>query len=201
MEKFDIEVNELELKYDANEVCLSAFNQLSWSEKPESYAEAHSWDIYFSADKAATIHTLPFEFMRLRLGKKPELTIKIKKDGKNNNSRIEIDIPLDPNASSNDLNKVVSEYCKQFNFVENFRIFKYCSIFFYEKIDTVYYVTYDEEMKEIGRFLEIERRKDVPCESEDEAWELVKSFEQKFSIFGITPQHRMRRSQWEMNRK
>jgi hypothetical protein len=85
--------------------------------------------------------------------------------------------------------------------VENFRIFKYCSIFFYEKIDTVYYVTYNEEMKETGRFLEIERRKDVPCESEAEAWELVKGFEQKFAIFGITPQHRMKKSQWERNRR
>lgn len=198
--EFDISVNELELKYDASEVKLSEFNKFSWAEKPEKYIEAHSWDIYFSVDKDAT-NAFPFEFMRLRLGSKPELTIKIKKTDKNNNSRTEIDVPLDPNISNNELNKIISEYCKQFNFVENFRIFKYCSIFFYKEIDTVYYVTFNEEMKEIGRYLEAERRKDVPCESEDAAWELLREWEQKFSVFGITSRNRMKKSQWEINRR
>ena len=202
MEKFDITVNELELKYDAKDVKLSTFNTFSWNEKPDKYVEVHSWDVYFSADKSATSEiNLPFEFMRLRLGVRPELTIKIKKDEKNNNSRVEIDIPLDPNASQESLNKLVSEYCKRLNFVENFRIFKYCSVFFYEKLDTVYYITFNEEMKEIGRYIEIEFRKDISCSSEAEAWELVKTFEQKFSVFGITPQNRMKRSQWEINRR
>jgi len=94
--------------------------------------------------------------MRLRLGEKPELTIKVQTTSTNNNNRIEIDLPLSESKSEDELLKIAASYCEQFGFYENFRIFKHCFIFFYEKVDIVYYVSYNEDMKEIGRYIEVE---------------------------------------------
>lgn len=198
MSKFNIKTQELEFKHDASEIKLTKFNEFAKSLNHEKYLEVASWDIYYAPIKESD---LDFEFMRLRLGGKPELTIKKKTDPNNNNSRIEIDVPLDPKATAAELEEVASAFCDQFGFVENFRLFKYCSIFFYEKTDLVYYISYNKEMKELGRFVEVEARKDVPQDSEEEAWRLVKELEAKLSIFGITPQTRTKKSQWERNKK
>lgn len=198
-EAFNIKDKELELKYSADGVNMDKFDEFSRSMNPERTLEIASWDVYFASPTDSS--KLPFEFMRLRLGKRPELTIKIKTDEKNNNNRIEVDVPLDPNISQEELVETVKMFTRQFGFVENFRIFKYCKIYFYEKIDTVYYVVYNEAMKEKGRFIEIEARKDVKFDSSDEAWNLIKDYEQRLSQFGITPQSRMRRSQWELWKK
>ena len=201
MEQFNIKATELEFKYDVDsdnlKVSLLKFDEFARGLNPEKYVEVASWDSYYSG----TDIKLPFEFMRFRQGAKPELTIKRKLDENNNNNRIEIDLPLSENASKDDLKELVELWCQQFGFSENFRLFKYCSIYFYEKVDLVYYIAYNEEMKETGRFIEVEARKDAQFNSPEEAWELVKNLEQKLSIFGITPQHRTRLSQWERNKR
>lgn len=197
MEKFDITTTELEYKYLANSVKMSDFNAFALSLNPEKRIEVSSWDIYFKSSNPS----LPFEFMRYRQGPRPELTIKIKTNENNNNARTEIDVPLNPNIPEKEVEHIVASFCQQFGFKEEFRIYKFCSIFYYEKTDMVYYITFNEEMHEQDRFIEIEARKDRPFEKAEDAWKLVHELEQKFSIFGITPQHRMRRSQWEMNKK
>ena len=193
--KFLIKKHELELKYDASNVKLSKFNEFARSLNPVKEIEVYSWDSYY-ANPAK--NDLNFEFLRYRQGPTPELTIKEKTDDKNNNQRIEIDLPLDPNRCSEE---DVAMFCERFNFKLNCKIFKWCSIFFYEKTDMVFYIVYDEEMKEKGRYVEIERRKDVPCNSAEEALAEVKELEKKLEVLGISPQMRMKKSQWELNRK
>ena|ERR1700677_3038384 len=199
MEDFDIKVRELELKYSKDDVKLTEFNKFAWDLIPVKYLEVSSWDHYYGylgKDKDNQV-----EFIRYRDGVKPELTIKMKTDEKNNNDRVEVDVPLEPNMNHEDRKHFVEEFCKSLNFELNFSRYKYCSIFFYEKVDIVYYITFDPEMKEKGRFLEIEARKDYPFASKEDAWKEVEEMEKKFSVFGITPQHRMKKSQWQLGKK
>ena len=197
MENFDITITELEFKYLANDIKMKEFNKFATELNPEQRVEVSSWDIYYKSTGLA----LPFEFMRYRQGPKPELTIKIKANEKNNNARTEIDIPLNPGIPDQEVEHIVSSFCEQFGFKEEFRIFKFCSIFFYEKTDMVYYVTFNEEMKELDRFIEVEARKDRKFDSAEQAWALVHELEQKLSVFGITPKNRMKKSQWELNKR
>jgi len=199
MEKsdFNIKTREIELKYDAEGIELKKFNDFAYSLNPVHTLEVGSWDSYYANNDEKS----DVEFLRFRQGNKPELTTKVKLNDKNNNDRIEIDLPLNPNLPKEELDKVVGHFCDQLNFKLNFKIFKFCSIFFYEKIDIVYYIVYNEDMKEKGRFIEIEARKDATFASQEEALTLVKEMEAKFSIFGITLKNRMKKSQWEMWRK
>jgi adenylate cyclase class IV len=191
MEQFNLETTELELKYKADDIKMSEFVTFAQALNPIERIEVGGWDTYYSGSG------LPFEFIRHRQGSTPELTIKIKMDEKNNQSRIEVDLPLRVGISSN----IVSKFCGLFGFKENFRIYKYCDIYIYEKLDIVFYIIYDQNKNEKGRFIEIEARKDAKFSDAEEAWRLVKEMEQSMSVLGISPANRMKRSLWEMFRK
>jgi hypothetical protein len=194
MSNFDIATHEFEFKYDATGVKLGKFKAFAEKHDPLRFIEVASWDTYYAnKDTKSNI-----EFMRFRQGPSPELTIKSKLNENNNNKRIEIDLPLD-NHRLNE--SVVKAYCDSMGFEENFRLYKVCFIYFYEKVDIVYYISYNEEMKEVGRYVEVEARKDVAFDTSEEAWDAVIQFEQKLAYLGITPQNRMKKSQWEINRK
>lgn len=189
--EFNIKVEELEFKYSADEIKLTDFVKFAESMNPERRLEVSSWDVYYSGSGLA------FEFMRFRNGPSPELTIKMKTDEKNNNHRAEIDLSLKVDIPE----WLVSKFVSCFGFKENFRIYKYCDIYWYEKLDIVYYIVYDKDMKEIGRRVEIEARKDYPFKSAEEGLAEVKAMEQKMAAIGITPQKRMKKSNWEQFRK
>lgn len=192
MENFDPEIAELEFKYSAEDISLNDF--ISFAEKlnPIKEAEISSWDYYYSHNSG-----LPFEFIRYRDGDPPELTLKIKTNEKNNTHRIEIDLPLAKTVSL----KLVEKFVNFLGFKENFRIYKFCKIYWFEKVDIVYYIVYDKEMKEIGRRVEIEARKDYSFKSTEEALLEIKAMEQKMVFIGITPQKRMKKSNWEQFKK
>lgn len=190
-EQFQMETTELEFKYDGEDIKMEDFVKFANSMSPEKRVEVSSWDFYYSGTG------MPFEFLRFRNGPNPELTTKIKTEDKNNNNRIEIDIPLRFGVTE----WLVRQFVNLLGFKENFRIHKYCDIYWYEKLDIVYYIIYNKDMKEIGRRVEIEARKDYAFKSAEEALAEVKGMEQKMSEIGITPQKRMKKSMWEQFRK
>lgn len=187
-----MELNEIEYKYKADNVKLKDFIAFAESLSPKRSLDAASWDVYYGGNK----YKLPFLFIRHRKGSDPELTIKMKTNEKDNIDRFEIDLKLGKVADI-----IVSKFCELFGFTEEFRIFKDCTIYWYEKVDLVYYVVYDENKKEKGRYIEIEAIKDAQFQSKQEAIALMQELEKKLSILGITPQNRMRKSQWEINKK
>lgn len=194
MEKaFDIELNELELKYRADDVSLSEFCSLMDSMQPERKLEVASWDVYYAGNKFG----LPFQFIRHRKGDTPELTIKIRNSDKNNQDRFELDLKLEKSLPE----KIVSKFIKLIGFEENFRIYKDCTIYWLPKVDLVYYIVYDKNKKEKARFIEIEARKDVHFDTQEDAWALVKEIESKLAPLGIAPQSRLKRSLWDMFKK
>lgn len=196
MEDFNIKITELEFKYKADSVMLAKFQFFAEKLEPKKILIVSSYDTYYSAPKYFQDKGL--EFIRYRHGNPPELTFKIKTNENNNNTRIEVDLPLAKKAGK----FIVTKFLHWLGFEENFEIYKECYIYFYEKIDIVYYTVRDkEEGKVLGRFIEIEARKDANFETEKEAWGLVKDMEQKLSVFGITPANRLKKSMWEMFKK
>jgi len=191
-EEFNIELTELEFKYNADEMKLGEFVKFAQSMNPEKRIEVASWDYYYSGPT-----NFAFEFLRFRNGPSPELTIKMKNSEKNNNNRFELDLPLRFNVSD----WMVKTFVELFGFKENFRVYKYCDIYWFEKLDIVYYIIYNKDMVEQGRRIEIEARKDYPFKSEEEALTEVKAMEQRMAEIGLTPQNRMKKSMWEQFRK
>lgn len=195
-QEFNIKIQELEFKYKADGIMLAKFQLFAEELEPKKILNVGSYDTYYSGP--AFLKEKGLEFLRFRQGASPELTFKIKTNENNNNSRIEVDLPLSRKVTK----FIVDKFLSWLDFKENFEIYKECYIYFYEKLDIVYYIVRDkEEGKVLGRFIEIEARKDAKFNSEDEAWQLVKEMEQKMSIFGITPANRMKRSMWEIFRK
>lgn len=182
---------EIELKYKADNIKLTAFTTLMSELKYSSTIEVSSWDSYF-VDKEGN----PGRFRNSSL--KPEFTIKKKTNPLNNQNRYELNIPLATGIKE----EIVDEAAKQFGFTKDFKIFKNCFIYFFEYVDIVFYLVYNEDMKEEGRFLEIEFLEDRLKEvGEDKAFEIIKEYEQKLAVLGLSPQNRLKKSLFEMFKK
>jgi len=193
---FNIKIMELELKYFADDISLAKFQTLAEELNYKKLLVVGGLDTYYTAPDI--LKDTGIEFLRYRHGLTPELTFKIKTNQNNNNSRIEVDLPLSKKITKFIINKFVN----MLGFKENFEIYKECYIYFYDKIDIVYYTVRDkEEGKVLAKFIEIEARKDAKFTSEEEAWKLVKEMEQNMNVLGISPQNRLKRSMWEIFRK
>ncbi len=195
-QEFDIKIFELELKYSADGISLAKFQTLAEEMNYKKLLVVSGNDTYYTAPSA--LKDTGIEFLRYRHGSTPELTFKIKTNQNNNNSRIEVDLPLSKKVTKFIINKFV----EMLGFKENFQIYKECYIYYYDKIDIVYYTVRDkEEGKILTKFIEIEARKDAKFSSQEEAWKLVKEMEQNMAVLGISPQNRLKRSMWEIFRK
>lgn len=183
------EYRELEFKYNANGVKLQDFITMAENLNPEKRLDISSWDYYYTGN-------IKEQFMRYRESDGAELTIKRKVVNANNWERVEVDLPID---SKRVTRKLIDNWVGLEGYKENFRIFKSCFIFWIGQVNIVYYTVYDENMKEQGRFIEIEVNKsEVPKLGVENAFKKLKELEQTLSILGITPQHRLKKSLFEM---
>lgn len=184
---------ELEFKYRADNVSLSDFKGLMQTLKVKKQFIVASWDIYY-------VHAIEQDsFQRLRLGPTPELTKKIKTESGNNWNRVEVDLPLDVDRLTEE---TVAKYVGYDGYKENFRIFKSCDINVLEHLNFVYYVVFDGNWKESGRFIEVEVNKDVVLELESlapgSAMAKLKEGEVLLEKLGISPQNRLKKSLFEI---
>ncbi len=177
---------ELEFKYNADGKSMQEFMDLVEPMKPAKIMMVSSYDDYFVNKKE--------NFVRYRYtDERGELTIKYKTTDKNNNERIEINLP-----TSGDNFDHVSEFCKYLGYDWNFSIYKTCKIYWVDNVVLVYYVVYDKEMKELRRFIEIEADEEHDWESEQQAWDKVVEYEKILAPLGITPQNRLKKSLFEI---
>ena len=187
---------ELEYKYRADNISLNDFKALMNSSHVLKQIVAASWDIYYSNASNSN------SFVRLRLGEKPELTIKVKTTDGNNWRRIEIDLPLDPARLTED---TVSKFVAEFGYKENFRIFKACDIHVLEYTNFVYYVVYDTNLQEVGRFAEVEVNKEKVMELDSlapgQAMAKLREGEMVLEKLGISAQNRLKKSLFEIFKK
>ena len=179
------ELNELEYKYKADNIKLVDFmNLFSTSEGIKK--EVSSWDHYYTKSSE--------DFIRFRNSYTPELTRKAKTRSTNNWNRVEIDLPLDRQR----LNEShVEAFVGSLGFTKNFSIYKSCFMFLFDTHNYVYYIVYDENMKERGRFIEVEVNKS----SISEFWDAMDFLNQKEEVLrklGLNPNKRMKRSLFEI---
>ena len=183
---------ELEFKYRADHVRLSEFKALMGELASIRHISAASWDIYYIQDGK------PDSFQRFRMDSlKPELTKKVKTQDANNWYRVESDLPLSPKITE----EQVSVHVGLDGYRENFRIFKACDIYVFEHLNFVFYVVFNHEMQEIGRFIEVEVNKDSVEHLDDEAMFVLRSGEVSLFTLGITAQNRLKKSLFELYRK
>jgi adenylate cyclase class IV len=179
---------EVETKYYAASIGMDAFVKLVEPLNPE-WMMVSSYDDYYVNDKD--------EFIRYRYhDSMGELTIKRKTIDTNNLKRVEVNIPTDGKSS-----KAVAAFVDLLGFKLNFSIFKTCNIAFLDKIVLVYYIVYDENLKELQRFIEIEANEKFAWASESDAWDEVIKYEKLLEPIGITPKHRLRKSLYELFKK
>lgn len=197
---------ELEYKYDAHKVDLKTFESLmkrlrSKFEDKAIVKKIGSWDTYYTNPQG--------EFLRFRQNPhKPELTYKKKTSAKNNQNRIEINLPLAIGETKNlkkemeHLEAVASAFVQYQGYTENFKIYKDCVIYFFGDLNFVYYIVYDEKMKERRRFIEIEFSEEAAFEkTEQEILQALDRCEQMLSPLGLTKRNRLRKSLFETFKK
>lgn len=183
---------EIELKYRADAVDLTTFISFCEARKPEKIIIASGYDHFYHSDKGDE------SFCRHRFGHDAnQLTFKRKTADANNFIRTEHNVNLSPEMKEEQIVALL----KEFGYSFNTRIFKNCFVFNYADHTLVYYICYDADMHELGRFLEIEAKEDHPWVSEQEAWDSILALERLFKIVGISPQARIKRSLFEMFRK
>lgn len=181
---------EIEFKYQAT-VGLSEFIKFCENRNPLTKLVASGYDHFYQSKGD------PNCFCRHRVGPDSnQLTFKRKLADNNNFIRTEHNIDLSSKMSSN----AISKYLEEFNYTYNTSLFKNCFIYNYNDHTLVYYVVYDTDMTELGRFIEIEMSENGAFENEDLAWVELTTLERLCRPIGTTAQGRIKRSLFEMYR-
>lgn len=196
-----LELTEFETKYRVDQSKLYEFKKIMESKITypigNKFLYVESDDIYYVKGDAKDAD----EFLRLRFShdkaKRKELTYKKKLSKTNNIQRKEINVRID---QTDDFVFVIGELCKSLGFEENFRITKYCHIYFFDKATIVFQsVKYFDE-KKVDHFIEIEVNEEMEF-TEEEAWSIIKEWEEVFKPLGLSAKNRSRLSLFEMYRK
>lgn len=180
---------EIEFKYDASDIKMEDFLKIVEELPIRQRLLVSSYDEYFTNPEG--------DFVRYRHNNdRGELTIKRKLDESSNSRRLEVNLP-----TAGDNVEAVAAFLELLGYHHNFSIYKTCNIFWTEKVDLVYYVVYDKELREKRRFIEIEADEHLEWESEDEAWDEIVKYEKLLEPLGITPKNRLRKSLFEIFQK
>jgi adenylate cyclase class IV len=187
------EFSELEYKYRADNIKLSDFRNLMNQVGFYKSLDVSSWDVYYVSQ------TNKESFLRLRLSDDPELTKKIKVKNGNNWERVEVDLPLDYTRLKE---STVDKYAEVEGYERARKIYKSCFIFWQDNANYVYYIVYDEDLKELGRFIEVEVNKNMVNElnnqCENGAMTELNKAQSILASIGITAQNRMKKSLFEL---
>ena len=185
---------EVEFKYFAKDIPLTAFVNFcsAFKGNPPKYLEASGYDYFF--DKADDQDG----FYRIRIGHDlRQLTYKHKTKETNNYVRDEHNL----NFAADMTKEYIEGYVKSLGYEYNTKLFKNCFIYLYDTFTLVYYICYDEDMHELGRFVEIEMKEEHEWGTEQAAWGELVVLEKLCRPLGISPQARVKRSLFEMFKK
>lgn len=185
---------ELEFKFSAENIKLTDFIAFATeTRKPKESLYVCGYDHFFSSAKD------PNMFIRHRVGDNfNQLTVKRKLTNNNNFLRDEINITLDKDVTE----EAAVALAKSMGYEFNRSIFKTAFVYTYSTHVLAYYTVYDSNLKELGRFFEIEMAEDYNWKSEEAAWEELKSLEYDAGVsLGIKPQGRIKKSLYEQFRK
>jgi len=180
---------EIEYKYDAKSINLKSFSNLMEVLKYKKYVSVSSYDHFFTKD----IHN-PDDFIRYRFNDTTqELTLKKKTCDFNNNNRIEINLDIKELDK-----KKIKTFLEMIGYSYRFQIYKTCFIYIFDKVIVSYYIVYNENINELGRFIEIEADEKYNWKNDSEAFEKINEFENLLYSLNITSSNRLRESLFEM---
>ena len=180
---------EIEYKYDAKNTSFKSFDNFIKTLEVKDHFFANSYDYFYTGDS----HN-PDEFIRYRFNDtSQELTFKKKTSDLNNQNRIEINL----NIKELDKNKI-KKFLEMIGFLYRFQIYKTCFIYIFDKIIVSYYIVYDENINELGRFIEIEADEKYNWKDDSEAFQKINDFEKLFQTINITSKYRLTKSLFEM---
>jgi hypothetical protein len=182
------EFSELEFKYKADDIKLQDFVSLMATLPIVNQKDVSSWDHYYIGNNED-------EFIRYRESTDPELTIKRKTTQNNNWQRIEIDLPLDHSRIKSE---TVSKWVELLNYKHKRSIYKTCFIYWTTDINFVYYIVYDTDMKEKGRFIEVEVNKYGQNPNGIHPDNMLKYGQDVLLKLGLSPQNRLKKSLFEI---
>lgn len=182
------EFSELEYKYKADNIELQDFISVMQTLPITKQKDVSSWDYYYTNKISED------EFIRYRVSETPELTIKRKINENNNWQRVEVDLPL------RSINKtIVDKFVELLGYKHNTAIYKTCFIYWLENINFVYYIVYDKNMHEKGRFIEVEVNKDkVSFLGKEGVEKNLKYGQEILTNFQLGPLNRLKKSLFEI---
>lgn len=183
---------EVEFKYDAKNIDLKDFHKFCKKKAKYTYISQTGTDVFYSHKEDKDV------FYRYR--KSPDLnqlTFKRKIHTANSFMRIEHNIDL---AGTMDEDRI-NLFCEGQGFTYNCRIFKTAFTYFYGPYVMTYYICYDESMKELGRFMEVEASEDGDIGGPYDQLSYIQVIEKSLRALGITDKDRLTKSLFEMYRK
>lgn len=180
--------SELEYKYKADNIDLCDFLELVSSLPIVHKKDVSSWDHYYT-------NGVEDEFIRYRESTEPELTIKRKVSRTNNWERVEVDLPMD--SGRIDTN-TVSKFVELLGYSNKKSIYKTCFIYWLEYINFVYYIVYDKNMTEKGRFIEVEFNKHKLKDNAEKVDSQLKYGQDILTKLQLGHQNRLKKSLFEI---
>lgn len=181
---------EIEFKYSAEKVKPSQFAEFCTKKKPKNFQTVSGYDYFYDAKRGKDK-----SFMRFRVSRGfAQLTYKKKLSSKNNVVRAEDNLDLSPRT---DLRKIES-FCKNVGYSLGACLFKKAFIYYFKKYVLVYYIVYDTNMSELGRFIEVEANEDYTFKTRKDALNTIVKIEDELKIFGIKKKDRIADSLYEM---
>lgn len=186
-----MENKEIEFKYIAK-ASLLEFTKFCESIGKSTFLTISGTDHFYANPR--DIHS----FYRHRVNtNENQLTFKRKLNPIDNFIRDEYNIDL-PNSVSKDK---IEALCSIHGYVYNTSIFKNCFIYQFHNYTLVYYICYDDNLRELGRFIEIEMKEDFGWETEQIAYTELVKLETMFSNLGLSSEGRIMKSLFELYRK
>lgn len=180
---------EIEFKYNANDLSIEKFHKFCQSSDPVSYELISGYDYFYKSQMDKT------GFGRHRQGSKDnELTYKRPTSGIDNSVRFENNIQL----ASTVTKEQIESFWGNLGYTYSGQVFKTCFIYRYSYYTLVYYVCYDHNMNEKGRFFEIEMKEDYNWSSKEEAYASLLVLEKMHKTLGANPDNRVKLSLQEM---
>lgn len=180
---------EIEFKYSAEDTALVDFHEFCKSRDPKNSLTVSGED-YFYDNKH-----VPDSFYRYRSGDDGiQLTFKKKTNKDNSFIRIEHNIDLGYKHSR----EGVEAYVSDLGYSYAGKLFKTAFIYNYEDYNLVYYVCFNKDLREIGRFIEIEMREDYSWVNQTHAWDALVALERMCKKIGAEPGKRLTLSLYDM---
>lgn len=178
-------VREIEFKYDAKGIPLDHFKEVCIAQDPNEYIISGGDDHFYSCESDNTA------FLRHRIGGEyNEITLKHKKS-----DYVRTEDTLYLSDQSNSFNVRAFMYRFGFNYTNT--INKTTHTYIFDRYSICYYVCRNKDLKEMGRYVEIEVNDD-PNMSEDALFLELLALERVYGVIGLSPEKRIIQSLFEL---